>query len=351
MNHDHQEPTADDTDRFVSELLDQSHAIDAATIPQRMADSTFDALRATDLLWINALLEQAFDSDRSHTERSIERAMTAIRDAHLSVSIPAAALEPGSSSVADAIRRPSNRQSLAWISALSIVLIVGLWLQLTNESREAQAAVARICRAAAEPADREYLVTFAFAADHLDEFDRQVLATLFVRSDSAFVAKAPAVIRTADVWFGRNRNGLWIKPAVGPVLSGPVVQSIHERFLPRADDDTPVLQMTTVLNRLSDRYNVQLLDDEIPARGSLAAVTACRHIRGTLRSSAEPQMLPDAVEIHADQASGNVIKLVLTWHRETATRLKRIDFDFVRQSKQPDDWYFPDGHRTERTSP
>jgi hypothetical protein len=224
------------------------------------------------------------------------------------------------------------------------LVFIGVWFQATAPSRQAQAAVAEICRVAAEPLDREYLVTSTMGGlppSLLGNAEPRFQATLFVRGGSAFVVNAPSLIQAGGFWFGRDPNGPWLKPSFGPVLSGPggaVMQALQP------DENSPFLQITRVLNKIADRYEVQLLPDEIPMRGRLAAVGPCQRIHALLKRDSTRERLPDDIDVHSDHATGNVIRLVLRWNRELPSRLTQMEFDFVQQSRQPDNWYRPEGH-------
>ena len=325
-------------DRVASDWLDDSSTAspDHVTPDQKR--------RIADLLWIQGLLETTFQSPETLREHQIQRAMASIRD-----SGTASVVAATSSNNVDHRSRSRWRQWTVWVTAAVLVLSVGIWLQSRDPRRQAFAAIERIREAASAPSDREYLVTL-FPADANEIKSRPVEAQLFVRGGEAFVVKAPALLKSGDVWFGHDRNGAWFKPAIGPVLSGSGALLMQQRFMQGREQGAPFLQLTTVLERLSDAYRVTLLPDEVPDRGSLKAVATCQHLRAVVRPiKGLPDWLPGEIEIYAERETGTIIKMVLHLNSHEPNRLKRIQFDFIAQSQLPDDWYRPEGRSDSRT--
>lgn len=291
-----------------------------------------------DLLWIQGLLETAFQSQETAREKRIQHAMASIRNLEAVTSAPARSDAP--------LRLRSKwRQSVAWVTAAALVLCLGIWLQSRDPQRQAFAAIERIREAASVARDREYRVTLSSSDTH-EAKDRQVEAQLFVRGGEAFAVRAPAILRPGDIWFGHDRTGAWFKPAVGPLLSGSGALQMQQRFLHGREQGAPFLQLTTILDRLSDAYRVTLLPDEIPDRGSLTPVAACQHLRAEVRPlKGLPGWLPKEIEIHAERETGTIIRMVLLCNPVEPNGLERIQFDFVSHSQLPDNWYRPEGRQ------
>lgn len=333
MTDEQERPEEELADRVVSDWIDngESDSMKQASSSQKR--------RIGDLLWIQGLLETAFRPQIMNPESQIQRAMASIRTLDTGTVTPATPIEAVVQS------RSKWRQSIVWMTAAALVLSLGIWLQSRDPRRQAYAAIERIREAASAARDREYLVTL-ISSDTNEVKGRQVEAQLFVRGGEAFAVRAPAVLRPGDIWFGRDRTGAWFKPAVGPVLSGSGALLMQQRFLRGREQDAPFLQLTTVLERLSDAYRVTLLSDEVPDRGTLTPVAACQHLRAVVRPlKGLPGWLPKEIEIHAERESGTIIKMVLVCNPAEPNGLEGIQFDFVSQSQLPDNWYRPEGRQ------
>jgi len=335
----------DITDSSVADLLEGAFAAGGSF----GADGSMNQSRAADLLWINSLTELALQVDSTRRDKRIERAMQAIRGA-----VAASEVVVGEvASAATAFPRPVTRsmrscRAVVWVTTAVLLVGAAVLMQTANPRRQVHAAIDQIQQATALTDDREYRVTLTFLSpdDAIQKRpERKLEGTLFVRGGEAFVVRAPALLRAGDVWFGRDRNGAWFKPAVGPIQAGPTAVLMQQRFLRDTRDSAPFLQLTTVTNRLSESYDVRLLPEETAPGHSEAESSHCQHVLGTVRASSVSQSpwLPDRVEIHAESGTGTVRRLLLVWSRENASLLKQVEFHFVEQSKKPDNWYRPEG--------
>lgn len=334
MTDEQEHPDEERADLAVSDWLEngESDSTEKVTSSQKR--------RIGDLLWIQGLLETAFRPQKMHCEAQIQRAMASIRN------LDSEDVTQTAPPIEATLRTRSRwRQSVVWVTAAVFVLCLGVWLQSRDPRRQAFAAIERIREVASAPRDREYLVTLS-SSDTNEAKSRQVEAQLFVRGGEAFAVRAPAVLRPGDIWFGRDRSGVWFKPAVGPVLSGSGALVMQQRFLHGREQDAPFLQLTTILERLSDAYRVTLLSDETPDRGSLTPVTVCQHLRAVVRPlKGLPGWLPREIEIHAERETGIIVKMVLLCDPVEPNGLERIQFDFISQSQLPDNWYRPEGRQ------
>lgn len=298
-----------------------------------------DKRQVADGLWLQSLLEMAYQPQDAARDERIRHAMTTIRNpASAVVDADLPMPTPGKNS-----RKPGHvRQGLIWLIAAILVVSAGIWLQPRDPNRQAFAAIDRIRASTAVPQDREYLVSLFSPTDDVNP----VTARLFVRGGEAFAVRAPAVLRPGEIWFGRDHGSAWFQPAVGPALLGSGALSMQRRFLQGRDQEAPFLQLTTVLDRIEQHYELQLLADEIPPRGSLTAVSGCQHLRALVRRTEDsPAWLPSDIEIHASRKSGMIVRMVLTFVPVEPASLSRIQFDFVTQSQLPDNWYRPEGRR------
>ncbi|MDB5386455.1 MAG: hypothetical protein JWM11_2101 [Planctomycetaceae bacterium] len=315
--------------------------------PRFIGLSAVDHRRVADILWVNSLLTQAFKPQRELREARIERVMAAL----VSNDQAAPAEQPvlaGQSTTVDTKPhsrfRPQSRFRAAWMSALLVLFAVGLFFQATDQSRQARAAVAFMRRVAAQPTDREYLVTLSFTPPHDAATilpQQQVTGDLFVRGGEAFAFRTPALIGPGKIWMGGDAKGVWLKPARGPMVLQGSAEGLLQRYL-RQPIETPFLQITTVLERLSDHYEIELLADEIPPGLEVTEPATCRHIRGTCRNP--NRALPDIIDVWSARQGGNVLKLVMDWQRESRPGLLQVEFNFVRQAELPAEWYRPEGH-------
>lgn len=339
MNEDSEPADISFTESVVSDWLDGTVGC-AESIP---VDGTLDKSRAADLLWINALAELAIRQDAGGREQRIGLVMRAIRDG--ASAEQSLTQSPDSRSPIGKARW--SRRAVVWVTTAVVVICAALLMQTANPRRQVHAAIDQIKQATASLEDREYRVTLSFRSpdDGTPEtIERKIEGALFVRGGEAFVVRAPALLRTGDVWFGRDRAGAWFKPAAGPVQAGPGAVLMQQRFLRGSEDSAPFLQLTTVINRLSEAYDVRLIGRERLKRETQSFAPDFQHVVGTLRATAlHSPWLPDQVEIHAEPSTGTVLRLQLAWNRATTSLLKQVEFDFVEQSQKPDNWYRPEG--------
>lgn len=327
MNHEHDVGDANSADKAVSDWVDDTVSTNTPVV-------SVDKRRVADLLWIHSLLELSLRDAPAERTGRIDRVMATIRGEPI---VPA-------DSLSKFIRQPRwiTQRTIAWLTAAVLLVCAGVWMQSSNPQRQVHAAVDQICQSAAMLEDREYRVTLTHANSsnpNPDDAHRTIKATLFVRGGESFVVKAPALLRAGDVWFGRDREGAWFQPAVGPVLAGSGALVMQQNLLRNSQDPAPFLQITTILDKLADNYDVRLVPIEAPLPPSVS-----QHVQGTLRPAAgHPVWLPDLVDIQAS-STGTVHRLLLNWSHETPSGLQQIHFDFVRQSRKPDNWYRPGSH-------
>jgi hypothetical protein len=107
----------------------------------------------------------------------------------------------------------------------------------------------------------------------------------------------------------------------------------------------PDLQLTSLLARFADEYEVELLDDA-PLDGD--DPTLCTHVRGRLR--VEDSRAPVQVELWADRSSGVARRVILQWDLGDADRgLSRITLDLDANQPLADEWYEPHVHVSEQS--
>jgi hypothetical protein len=303
-----------------------------------------DKRRIADLLWVQALLEQTLAPQPVQREARIQRAM-----ASLTIAVLDNPISKGESPVTTVTciasrYRPQRSFRTAWVTALIVVIAVGLWFQATDQSRQARAAVEYMRQVAAEPRDREYAVTLAFTppSDVGKDLPQQKLnGNLYVRGGAAFAFQTPALVGPGKTWMGGDAKGVWLRPARGPIVFQATAEGLLQRYL-RSPVETPFMQITTVLERLGEHYDIELLADEVPPGSELAEHGLCHHIRGKCRNP--HGSLPDTIDTWSARRGGNVIRMSLSWERKSRPGLLHVEFNFVKQAELPTEWYRPEGH-------
>lgn len=308
-----------------------------------------DKQRTADILFVNALLEQALNPKPEQREARIQRAMAALT---AQIVTKPAATQPSSSTNTGTMELSSTRRHFprpkrlrtAWVTAFLVLIAAGLWFQVTDRSRQARAAVDLIQRVAAQATDREYEVTLTLTPtveSGDSHIPHQMVGDLFVRGAEAFAFRTPAVIGPGKIWLGGGAKGFWLKPARGPIVFQATADGLLQRYL-RQPVETPFLQITTVLQRLSEHYEIKLLKEELVSIDKATSTEMCRHIQGKCRS--RTGSLPDTIDVWSARDDGNVLRLILNWEHESRPGLLHVEFNFVRQADLPPEWYRPEGH-------
>jgi hypothetical protein len=196
--------------------------------------------------------------------------------------------------------------SLSSIAAAAAVMIaLGFWWQ--RGSQQAMAMVERSYQAALAPLDRTYEVT----VERTGGLMRPLKSTLTVRGGDKFLFEKRGPLG-AMIRLGTDGQGYWFIPP-----AGPIVRAKDDAFLPawmrRTSTDLPHLQVSTLLARMRDYYQLKRLPDESltadgPELSHLHATWSARR----LRPSKHGRTPPEEVELWADPATGVVEQLVLT---------------------------------------
>lgn len=320
---DHDLPNSE-TDQLVADWLDD------ASIDSWPEHALVDALRAADLAFLDALLEQVHHSEQSKNAARLTRVVAALHAEHdLTRSVPPAATR----------NMPTRRRRILTAVTVVAALLLGIgtiyWFSVP--SRVAVAAVQDAFRTAADNKDRQYAVHTRVRTLHgeLTEFD----AMLYVRGPSKFALHHPGFI--GDIWIGGNGSQYWIKPAIGPAQTVDRLQ----QPLRWAETDAfglPNLQMTELLSYLVDDYELTFVGDEPAGDGT---PNVWRHVRGLHRLGTNER--PDLVDLWADPQSGLAHRLELSWQREpVAAGLEHVSLLLVGEEPQETAWYDPTSHGT-----
>ncbi len=301
MNADDSPVTNDDAPRPLDELaggmLDEHAAIEASAATSLSIE---DRRRLVDLQWIDALMTHGSPAEAAAVERSVASVLAGLEER---VKPEAAVVRGGR--VARR-RRWLPAISLSSLAAAAIVLIaLGVWWQ--RGSQQAMAMVERSYEAALAPRDRTYEVTVERTGGAM----RPMKSTLTVRGGDKFLFEKRGPLG-GMYRLGTDGQGYWFIPP-----AGSIVRAETDAFLPawmrRTSTDLPHLQVSTLLARMRDYYQLKRLPDEsLTADGPQLSHLRAVWSAGRLRPSKHGRMPPEEVELWADPVTGVVEQLVLT---------------------------------------
>ncbi|MFC1759232.1 hypothetical protein ACFL2H_10775, partial [Planctomycetota bacterium] len=221
-----------------------------------------------------------------------------------------------------------------------LLLAVGVWRQ-SDPSRQAFGMVQQCLQWTAEAGVRQYSVT---AIVHLPVVGRtEGMAELYVDGAQRFAFRRPTVPPLGDVWVGGNEREEWIVLPQGPIL---IVNEkmLQNWIIDNEDFPTPYLQVTTVLHRMSQHYDLEILPDtylELP--GQLDQKVHCRRVRGVLRDSIWSR--PSTIDLWTDLDDGTVRRLILDWQLKPGEfGRSKVSIDFVGHKELPPDWFEHSAH-------
>lgn len=324
-----------DVDALAGDWLDD--AIDVETLAKLDEAAR---RRLVDLTLVHVLLEQSQTPHHAVREERIRRVMNAIDETS-----PVPCTSPLASDAPDeAPRNGWHRLLLTGLSAAAAVLLVGVVLYWTGgPARVAQAAVQEAVRDAARLQDRQYQVwsQVRLPSGQLVEFE----ALLYVRGGERFALRHPGPL--GDVWIGSNGRQAWIRP----VLRDKLISNNIESSLAWARTEgvgLPDLQLTALLSRFADQYQLQLLPNESLAGDAGVEWQRIRGIRRDPTPTPRQQFLgsaPRRVHLWADRLSGVARRVVLDWQLPpNQPGLARITLELLSEEPMEDAWYEPETH-------
>ena len=280
--------------------------------------STPDGEQQANERFIDALLEHLHDQDQVRKQRRI--------DAALAETVGRARLTGDHPTFWERLR-----PVVAIATAALVVLSVLFW-QGEGED-QALAAVQRSIDAMTALTDRQYELELGFDSDVLGPIHGE----LSVRGASQIVIRLS--LPTGDLWLGEGQDSTWVIPAVRglPVLLESKGR-LMERVIP-GDLETPLplLQISSILERLRESYDVKLGSPE----GELTILEARRERED------ESGKLPDQVRIEAE-ASGVVRTLSMQWGRATPRPVRRVRLSLAGSRPLPDTFYEHQAHHDGR---
>ncbi|BBO30467.1 hypothetical protein [Lacipirellula parvula] len=331
MSSEHEHPI----DERASAWLDGQHGL-AASDAQAM--SSAERRRLVDLQWIDALLGHAAPAEAAATDRSVASVLAQLES-------------PSRTPKRKTSRRPVRfRRLLPAISlssvalAAALLLAVGFWWQRSAE--QAMAMVELSYQAALAPRDRTYSVL----VERTNGTMRPITAHLTVRGGDKFLFEKQGPLG-ATIRLGTDGVGYWFIPP-----QGPIVRANSDEFLPgwmrRTSTDLPHLQVSTLLERMRDYYQLQRLPAEslVPGGPELSHLKATWSA-GKLKPSKYGRTPPEQVELWADPATGVVEQLVLTLPIDASRRqAHEVTLRLVEERSLSDEAYRAEYYAPERDS-
>ena len=322
MNSPSRNPTDDhnpscDTDELSSRLLDEETSADDVSML-----SVEDRRRVADVQWLDALFEHLHGRNAAAVEKSVSMVLTRLRD-----EVEGPAPVPVSSR---GRLRSTRRFRPLFIAATMLVLIAVFWWQ--NTSQSAYAMIDQAFQSALMPTDRTYRVTKAANASSAAHYS----ATLYLRGSKQFVYETTGPLG-GKIWIGSNGREFWFIPPVGPVLVGEAEQFVVQ-WLNRSKTEMPFLQLTTILKRIRDNYDLTVLTDErLEANGPAFHRL---HARRRQDSPADDARSPESIELWANHKTGVIQRLVLTRSDQRRALLAQIvTFDLTDESPLSEEFY------------
>jgi hypothetical protein len=340
MNADDAPMTNDDSpqplDELAGRMLDEQTTLEAAAVESLSVE---ERRRLVDLQWIDALLTHGSPGEAAAVERSVAGVLARLEER----AKPRAAAVRGGRVARR--RRWLPAVSLSSLAAAAIVLIaLGVWWQ--RGSQQAMAMVERSYQAALAPRDRTYEVTVVRTSGSM----RPIKASLTVRGGDKFLFEQRGPLG-GMYRLGTDGQGYWFIPP-----AGSIVRAETDAFLPawmrRTSTDLPHLQVSTLLARMRDYYQLKRLPDEAltadgPQLSHLRAVWSA----GRLRPSKHGRMPPEEVELWADPATGVVEQLVLTLPIDAGRqRAHTVTLRLVEEKTLGDEAYRAETYAPERES-
>jgi hypothetical protein len=222
----------------------------------------------------------------------------------------------------------THRRRMSTLITTAIVLLIGfIWWQQTPSA--ASAMVEQAYQAALHSTDRTYRVII--------ESDRPsakpLEGTLTVRGGDQFVFEYTGP-RGHQSWLGRSGSQFWLIAPFGPVLIADSNYFATQWVNRPQAAGMPFLQITTILRRLRDSYDLTQLESEPLKQGG----SAFRHLRAQRRS--ENSILPESLELWANRVSGTVERLILTRsHGFVRPQQQTITLNLAQEQQKPDDFY------------
>ncbi len=194
------------------------------------------------------------------------------------------------------------------VIAASILVLLGYNLFVTNQHKDAFAAVERCEAARLVPQEYRFQMTQQAPLGRT----RRVNAKLYLDGRGRFVVEHPGWLGLEPLWIGGDSKSRWIVPRMGPAIKGG--ETLIGGWLARRDIPSPYLHLQTTLDRLKQAYQLELLDagaDTDSVRASEPHLATCQRVRGTIRS--QRTNLPTSIELWIEKDSGLARRVIVRW--------------------------------------
>ncbi len=309
-------------DAAVADFVDRGIPIDEASLDHA------GRLRAADGLLVHSLLEQSLRTDVVARERRIVRVCAAVEKLAAEVAVPPPVI-------------PRRRRWLTPLVVAASLVIAAAFLRVPfNPSRQtALAAVTATLKAAEAGTDRKYLVTTELRTAAGE--DKSIQADLWVHGNSRYVLRQDGAL--GDFLMGSDGVEYWVTPSIGPIFVGKTPGLLEQLVLGDARLATPFLQLTSILDRMAQRYELSLLPEEdLPAAEGSAKIR-CTHVLARRRGDVDP-LNPETIELWTARQSGIAQRMILSWplaDDDSGLRAVTLNLRPV-ESSISEEWY---GHR------
>ncbi len=243
------------------------------------------------------------------------------------------------------VRVRAHWASLQNLSALAIAasLLVLATFVMDNSQQRAYATVARSAKAT--PQIRHYRVHMLAQRPAVGL--REFTADLYIDPTNRFVMKHPGMLGFGTAWVGGDASQRWIAPPRGPVIVGG--EELMGRWLTGQDIFSPLLHLSSMLERMRDDYALTMLSD-VALDGPHGTKVLCTHVRGDVQRMRGS--LPRTIELWADVESGIAQKVILHWPPSpniTRRSPVRWTIELVdTPTDLPGNWFEIDGHAAGR---
>ncbi|WP_404309397.1 hypothetical protein [Neorhodopirellula lusitana] len=280
--------------------------------------------------FIETLLDEAYAPDQTSDRSRIDRLMGTIRH------------EPNESETPVFRASSAGRSAgLRWkrlAIAACVLIACGYAVMLHSSSNSAYAAVMRAIQTSLPT--RQYRVQMTNRWPVVGQ--RDVTAKLYVNDNDEFCVWHPGWLPGGEIWVGGDLDSRWIVPPVGPVLTGD--ENLIASALQSEGLGTPLLHLQTLLTRMAQDYDLELLDDNFIADPrNPSEQIRCRHVAGI--RTGDDVMMPTRIDLWANDQSGVAERVELQWPEGDDSWLPlRWQIELVDFPELADDWFKFHGH-------
>lgn len=237
------------------------------------------------------------------------------------------------------------RRWMSWSVAVAAVLVLLLFVQSMDTSRQAMAAIDRSLQAAKTLVTRKYRLTATKQDSQGNSFE--VVSDLYVNGSQRFALRHPSPRRSdRSFWLGCDGKDSWFVPVIGPIRVGDDT-GLGRWLRERESLSTPILQIETLLARMKDGYRLSQQPNQSLTLDDRTEVD-CQHIVGIRKDVAREnarENAPDKIELWCDVKTGIAIRLEVTRNAPVATgKPEQLKFFYLNSNNVPEDWFTPAGH-------